>query len=348
MRRLWPLPLLAAGLLAGCGEDDIRRYQVRRLEPVKPQGKAGTFRPNQRLLAAIVPGSDKTWFFKLVGPLELVNAQSETFDAFVRSVHFHDDNEIDWSVPDGWRRRPGSATRFATFQIGPEANPIELTVVALGREAGSLLDNVNRWREQLGMPAISEPDLAALIRELKTDHFTATIVDITTPAGPIDTPPSPGPAATNPSAGDRPMLKYNVPAGWSEIPASGMRAAAFQMGEGTKRAELTVIPLGGGAGGLVPNVERWRGQIGLGSTGADEIRKNLRPLEVAGQQAQLVELVGPESAGSSRQAILGAVLERGEQTWFFKLMGPADVVAQQKTAFEEFMKSVRFGAPGDG
>lgn len=340
--------MLTLVMVAGCGEDDIRRYQVQRLEPLKLPAKKQSFRPNQRLLAAIVPGSDKTWFFKLVGPLELVNAQAETFDGFVRSIHFHDDQAIDWTVPDGWRQQPGSPTRFATFHIGPEDQPMELTVMPLGREAGSLLDNVNRWRGQLGLPPIAEPELGAITRELKTDHLTTTVVEITTPTGPIDPVVPAGSVTNNTQAGDRPSLRFKLPAGWNELPASGMRAAAFQIGEGTKRAELTVIPLGGAAGGLVPNVERWRGQIGLGSSSVEEIRKGLRPIEVSGRPAHLVELMGPESAGSSRQGILGVVLERGDQTWFFKMMGPADIVAQQKAAFEEFIQSVRFDAPGEG
>ena len=40
--------------------------------------------------------------------------------------------------------------------------------------------------------------------------------------------------------------------------------------------------------------------------------------------------------------ILATIVTRGNQVWFFKLMGPADVVGNQKAAFEEFLKSVRF------
>ena len=36
------------------------------------------------------------------------------------------------------------------------------------------------------------------------------------------------------------------------------------------------------------------------------------------------------------------ILPRGEQTWFFTIKGPADLVEKQKSAFEAFVKSVRF------
>ena len=52
-------------------------------------------------------------------------------------IDFEDGKEITWTVPDGWKQQPGSASRFATILVGLEDKPMELTVVPLGREAGS-------------------------------------------------------------------------------------------------------------------------------------------------------------------------------------------------------------------
>jgi hypothetical protein len=37
-------------------------------------------------------------------------------------------------------------------------------------------------------------------------------------------------------------------------------------------------------------------------------------------------------------------LLHGGQSWFVKLTGPADLVGQQQSAFEAFVKSLRFEA----
>ena len=39
--------------------------------------------------------------------------------------------------------------RYKTYRVGPKE--LELTVIPLGKEAASVLPNVNRWRGQLGL-----------------------------------------------------------------------------------------------------------------------------------------------------------------------------------------------------
>ena len=62
-----------------------------------------------RLLAAIFPRPDETWFFKLSGPVKAVDDQEKTFQGFIRSVRFSDRAEkpVTWEVPPGWRQEPG-------------------------------------------------------------------------------------------------------------------------------------------------------------------------------------------------------------------------------------------------
>lgn len=45
--------------------------------------------------------------------------------------------------------------------------------------------------------------------------------------------------------------------------------------------------------------------------------------------------------------LLGALIVHGEDTWFFKLVGPVDAVAAQKAAFDTFLRSVRFTGKDD-
>jgi hypothetical protein len=46
-----------------------------------------------------------------------------------------------------------------------------------------------------------------------------------------------------------PKLKYTLPAGWKEKPLTQLRVASFEVADGDKKADVSVIPLGGSAGG---------------------------------------------------------------------------------------------------
>jgi hypothetical protein len=177
------------------------------------------------------------------------------------------------------------------------------------------------------------------------DGATGTLVDLTGPGAPksvMKAPPPPKERPKGPAA--EASLKYTKPDGWVEAPdlANGMirMAAAFRITDGGKTAQITVIPLGGDAGGLLANVNRWRGQIKLGPIDEGQLRKDIRPVEVAGKPASYIELLGPD--GPDRQRTLVVVVPHGGQTWFFKMSGAADLVARQQAAFEAFMKSVKF------
>jgi len=164
---------LLAGLtllaLAGCKEETISRYQV-----PKP--------PPQRLLGVIVSHGERTWFFKLVGPQEAVDKHADEFKLFIDSVRFPASGEqpITWTVPreSGWREQGGTQLRYATILLGSKDTPLELTVVPLEGAGGSLLKNVNRWREQMKLPDISGAELTSLTRAIKVDGNQGTWVDI--------------------------------------------------------------------------------------------------------------------------------------------------------------------------
>jgi hypothetical protein len=329
----------AAGFLLGCQENEIQRYQVAKPEVEKP---------TLRLLAAVFPQKERTWFFKVVGPIAEVEAHKQAFDRFIHSVRFTGKAEppVTWTVPDGWEQKPGSDLRYATFHFGPKEKPLELTVVALGAEAGSTLGNVNRWRGQLGLRPVSEAGLGQFCTSLKVEDVTVTMVDMSgpgvggQPALPPMRPPSKEPAA---KAESRLPLAYQKPDGWKERPnTSGFALATFQAGEGNPPPLVTITALAGMAGGLTENVKRWRGQLQLPPVSDEEAQKDIRQFKLDGMPAHSVDLSGPASAGAQRQRLLGVVVSRGSQTWFFKMIGPAVLVEKQKAAFEGFVASVKF------
>src|SRR5262249_31105449 len=120
----------------------------------------------------------------------------------------------------------------------------------------------------------------------------------------------------------------------------GMRVAAFKVTDGGQSAEVTVIPLAGQAGGLLSNVNRWRGQIGLPDTTDEQLRQEAKMLDSPARPGGYADLTRAEGRA------VGRVLLHGGRSWFVKLQGPAELVGKQQAAFEAFVKSLRFAAAG--
>jgi hypothetical protein len=87
------------------------------------------------------------------------------------------------------------------------------------------------------------------------------------------------------------------------------------------------------------NLNRWRREVGLPPTEDANAHKET-PVKVGSADGGLLEFVGPE--GASQKKSLVAKLTVGENTWFFKILGPAQTVTNQKKAFEQFLGSVKF------
>ena len=135
---------------------------------------------------------------------------------------------------------------------------------------------------------------------------------------------------------------WTVPAGWQEVPAAQFLLAEYSIaGASGAKAEVNVAELSGNGGGVLPNVNRWRGQIGLDPVDEAGLAKLTTTLDVAGGQATLVDMTGTDMSGQSTR-LVAAMVPMGDQTWFYKLMGDAQVVAGQKDAFTKFVQTARY------
>jgi len=142
-----------------------------------------------------------------------------------------------------------------------------------------------------------------------------------------------------------PQLTWKTPAGWTEQTPGQMRVGSFKItGAGGRLADVSIIPLAGIAGGEVANVNRWRGQVGLDSVSADEVKKLARSVEIAGLPAELYELSGKNPGTGEPAGILAAIVQHGDTAWFFKMTGDPALLAEQKPVFVEFLKSVSFAS----
>lgn len=147
----------------------------------------------------------------------------------------------------------------------------------------------------------------------------------------------------------QPQVNWKTPDGWKEQPASEFRLGSFNIsGENGKQADVSIVPLPGDAGGDVPNVNRWRGQVGLTSLSDEELQKTAQSIDVGGQPGQMYEEIGTNPGSDEPMGILAVIQHRDGIAWFFKMTGDPGVIANQKPTFVEFLKTLKFEAAQPG
>lgn len=142
-------------------------------------------------------------------------------------------------------------------------------------------------------------------------------------------------------------LRYEVPEGWSDRGASGMRLATLAIGDPADGREVTVIPA---SGTLRGNVERWHGQLAAGAdeaaraTAVDKALAEAESFDVDGSTATLVMVGGPAAGeDDAGEVILGAMIPRDDAAALFvKFKGAADVARRERGNFVRFVRSVRW------
>ena len=372
-----------AWMAAGCGKDEVRVYQAPQDAPpvaaANPQGKTTQTPSASEVPESAASGSSSS-------------ARSES-SASERPA-------VPWTVPAGWEEKPASGMRVASYGVKrTDGRSVDISVVAMGGGAGGELENVNRWRDQIGLEPATEADLAglrsiipagnrqvvmyeldgkkavldgkypartlaaimpagemtvffkitgesALVAEQKP-QFLAWLKSVDTGGGGGESAPeAPAPASAPAVSGGSErasgggadgLPNWQVPSGWKAAGPKPMRLASFDIPDAAGNGDVSISKLSGNGGGLLANVNRWRGQVGLAPLEAGALAANSKTVATAGgDSGTWVELVGTE------KTILGAIVARGEVSWFFKLTAPAPVAAQNRDVFEQFVRSIRF------
>ena len=376
------LPLAAGTFLilaaAGCGRDSVKVYQV---------DANDTATPTPPPLAA--PGAMPT-------------AMPDGLPAPDNSGQ----PSLQYTLPTGWEKKELTQMRVASFSAKQDGKQADVSVIPLAGMASNDPANVNRWRGQVGLGALSEAELAKLAENVTVGEAPAELYDLAgtapgsgdaerilgvilhredtawyfkmtgdaalveaqkpafiaflksvtfgAPTGapaPVDMsqlpashPPIGGMNSTFPAAsvptGDKPT--WTVPAGWQEGPLAQFLIAKYTItGDGGAQAAVNVSSLTGDGGGLLPNVNRWRTQLGLTPLAEADLAK-LPTIDASGTQATLIEFSGTDGRTGKPAQLVGVVLPLGGQTWFYKLMGDAGIVAQQKDALVKFVQSAKY------
>lgn len=158
-------------------------------------------------------------------------------------------------------------------------------------------------------------------------------------AAPMGMVPGMAPAASSRE------IQWVVPKGWVEQAPSAMRVGSFLVsGENGQKADVSIIPLSGMAGGDLSNVNRWRDQIELAPISEQELSQKIEKLSVNGNQVKLVNFSSDKALieNKYKKRVLAAIYPQGERTWFFKMMGEDSTVQKALPSFKKFLESVKF------
>ncbi len=343
------LLVLALAGVAGCKDRNMVVYRVPR--EVLPAASAPESSP---AVASATPGihwdapvgwqSQKADGLR-AGSFLVTGADGATADVSV--VTFAGTGGDDLANVNRWRGQvqlaPVSAAELpAQVQtLGTLAGPV--SIVALNGTTGDakvpsgLLGAWLRSSDRVWFFKLAGPSaLVAAQRE----PFMAFLKSVTLTAGAPPAAPvamgAGGGAATSSiplPAGDTPSLRWKAPADWQAKAASAMRKGSYTVGE----AEVAITVFAGDVGGVLANVNRWRGQAGLA------------PVDEAGLDAVTTQLtsngfhfIATDAAGSGPAAtrIVAVLVPWQGSTWFFKLTGPNEAVERAKPAFLEFIQTV--------
>src|SRR5208283_5896950 len=160
---------------------------------------------------------------------------------------------------------------IGVFRDHPGRHWLVLTPLLLLLAAGCHRDEVKVYRVAKDQDQ-AQPQTAPA---LPTDSPNPSL-----PPGHPDISSAPGTSLPATPRTGLPQLTWTTPPGWTELPAGEMRVASFKVtGADGKQADVSVIPLPGGAGGDFSNVNRWRGQVGLAPVSEAELPQLAQPVE---------------------------------------------------------------------
>jgi hypothetical protein len=146
------------------------------------------------------------------------------------------------------------------------------------------------------------------------------------------------PVAVAADAAGKPI--WTIPADWKQVDPGSMLSAKFSITGNNGSAEVNILSMGMDSG-LAANVNRWRGQLGQTPLADADIAK-LPTIDASGVKATLVDISGTDPRSNQAARLIGMIVPVGGQTWFYKLMGDATIVAQQSDAFTKFVQSAKY------
>jgi len=345
-------------LLVGCGNSDIRVYTV----PKEKPSLAATSSEGQPQVHWQTPAG---WEEREAGGMRLARFAASGKDGQEADIAVIPLRGVDAASADLvniWRKQIGLPAA-SSEEISQHAEKIKI-----GSSEGQLFElvstepvidgkskartyvavlstNESTWIFKMsghdGFVAEQKPAFTAFLNSISIQGGSGTGASeprfVSTNARRIPTGPG---AEGSPSLG---KPAWQVPSGWQEQPPSQMLLAKFLVGgDAGGKAEVTVSAFPGDTGGLLANVNRWRGQVGLTNIDQADLSNQVTSVDVMGGKAMLIDVTGQNPKNGQKARLIGAIVPREGKTWFFKMIGDEQVAEREKPIFVKFIKTVQF------
>lgn len=358
--------------------DDIRVYTVPKENKSAPAESSDNLPPMARpttssqgaIVVASIPRNGQTWFFKLKGDPQSVEAAEPAFREFLKSVEFTDSATAPakWKAPEGWQQQPAGQMVLGSFSIpGADGGKANMTITSFPGDVGGELANVNRWRAQIGLGRVSELPNAETVTvggvagklytfgaepsaaKAENPHAgtVAETTDSSDPHAGLNIPPVNGdanPHAASPTeTADTGAPQMDVPAGWKEKAPGPMVLKSYTV-TGSKGgiATVSISSFPGDVGGRLGNVNRWRRQLGQSEIDDSQLNTASQDFEAQGAKGYSVEIDGTDARSGKAARLVAVAVSHDGNTWFYKLLGDKSTVEESKDSFLKFVKSVRY------
>ena len=144
MKRVSPRSVAAAAIflmaaLASRGSDQIRVYTIPKEVPDEVVAPAPVMQPGGPVASGVG---------------DMASQAVPTGEASAADIR--------WTTPSGWKELPRTAMRIGNFAIaGANGKKAEVAITSFPGSVGTELDNVNRWRRELGLAATSEAGISS-------------------------------------------------------------------------------------------------------------------------------------------------------------------------------------------
>ena len=144
------------------------------------------------------------------------------------------------------------------------------------------------------------------------------------------------PPAQPASSGHQPT--WEAPEHWEHKPATPMRVGNYAVSnEAGEALDFSITSFPGEVGGILANVNRWLGQVGMSPTDEQGLSQYLSDRMIDEKPAKLV------LAESDEQALYAAILLHKGRSWFLKLMGDVNLARAEKENFLGLIDSFCLG-----
>jgi hypothetical protein len=159
-RRVSPALVALTALLTSCNKPEVQTYRV----PKEPSA--------QPAMATTPPAPAPAAGSASATPPAGGSAMASTPVATASGA------DLTWSAPSHWVAKPGSPMRKGSFAIKGDGGEADLSITAFPGAVGGDLANLNRWREQVKLPPVSQAEFEASAQRLERNGLRMTVVDL--------------------------------------------------------------------------------------------------------------------------------------------------------------------------